>query len=61
VLKQAMDIVLPQVGIVITFPLMLLTTLAIFIQDDVLVIYKQTRLTMGGNQSGTELSSSSGQ
>lgn len=56
-----MDIVLPQVGIVITFPLMLLTTLAIFIQDDVLVIYKQTRLTMGGNQSVTELFSSSGQ
>lgn len=50
VLKRTMDIVLSLVGIVVTSPLMLLTALAIFIQDGAPVIHKQTRLTMGGKE-----------
>ena len=48
VLKRTMDIVLSLVGIILSSPLMLLTALAILIQDGAPVIHKQTRLTMGG-------------
>ena len=45
-----MDIVLSLVGIILSSPLMLLTALAILIQDGAPVIHKQTRLTMGGKE-----------
>ena len=47
-MKRTMDIVLSLIGIVLSSPLMLLTALAILIQDGAPVIHKQTRLTMGG-------------
>jgi exopolysaccharide biosynthesis polyprenyl glycosylphosphotransferase len=50
VLKRTMDIVLSLVGIILSSPLMLLTALAILIQDGAPVIHKQTRLTMGGKE-----------
>ena len=50
VLKRTMDIVLSLIGIVLSSPLMLLTALAILIQDGAPVIHKQTRLTMGGKE-----------
>lgn len=49
-MKRMMDIVLSFIGIVVTFPLMLITALAILIQDGAPVIHKQTRLTMGGKE-----------
>ncbi len=50
VMKRTMDIILSLIGIVLTSPLMLLTALAILIQDGAPVIHKQTRLTMGGKE-----------
>ncbi len=50
VMKRTMDIVLSLIGIVVTSPLMLITALAILIQDGAPVIHKQTRLTMGGKE-----------
>ena len=50
VMKRTMDIVLSLIGIVLSSPLMLLTALAILIQDGAPVIHKQTRLTMGGKE-----------
>lgn len=50
VMKRTMDIVLSLIGIVLASPLMLLTALAILIQDGAPVIHKQTRLTMGGKE-----------
>ena len=49
-MKRMMDIVLSFIGIVVTSPLMLITALAILIQDGAPVIHKQTRLTMGGKE-----------
>lgn len=49
-MKRMMDIVLSFTGIVVTSPLMLITALAILIQDGAPVIHKQTRLTMGGKE-----------
>lgn len=50
VLKRTTDIVLSLIGIVVTSPIMLLTALAIFIQDGAPVIHRQTRLTQGGKE-----------
>ena len=48
--KRFADIILSLVGIVVSSPFMLLTALAILIQDGRPVIHKQTRLTEGGRE-----------
>ena len=50
VMKRGMDIVLSSVAIVISSPVMLLTALAIKLDDRGPVFYKQRRLTLNGRE-----------
>lgn len=49
-IKRAIDIVLSGAAIVVFSPVMLLTALAVKLQDGGPVIYKQKRLTIGGKE-----------
>ncbi len=50
VLKRGMDILLSGIAIIISSPIMLLTALAIKLDDHGPVFYKQTRLTLNGRE-----------
>jgi exopolysaccharide biosynthesis polyprenyl glycosylphosphotransferase len=50
IVKRVMDIVIALVGIVITSPLMLLTALAIKLEDSGPVFYRQKRATFAGRE-----------
>lgn len=48
--KRGLDVLVAVVGILLTCPIMLLTALAIFLEDHGPVFYRQTRLTRDGRQ-----------
>ncbi|MCM1543887.1 MAG: exopolysaccharide biosynthesis polyprenyl glycosylphosphotransferase [Ruminococcus sp.] len=48
--KRAADIIISAIGIVVLSPIMLITALAIKLEDHGPVFYKQTRLTLNGKQ-----------